>query len=160
MVRKEFLRSLHRKGMTGLSIEQRKSLSKTPPPRVFNTTMPIMHAHWTMFVDGVTILTIDTKQTIQRTAHPSHACEQVATGRGNPGSPDASHDQPLPYMINNLDGVRWSWQFSTSLNPALTLRARMGFASRSNPSHACEQVATGRSNLHPPTLAMINHFPT
>ncbi len=73
MVRKEFLRSLHRKGITGLSIEQRKSVSKTPPLRVFNTTMPIMHAQWIMLVDGVAILTIDTKQTIHRIAHPIRA---------------------------------------------------------------------------------------
>jgi len=29
-----------------------------------------------------------------------------------------------------------------------------------NQSHACKQVAEGRSNPHPPMLAMIHHFPT
>ena len=50
--------------------------------------------------------------------NPSHACEQVATGRWNP-------DPPRLVRIDALEPA-----IPTILNPALTLRAPMGFASR------------------------------
>ena len=54
----------------------------------------------------------------QENPTPSHACKQVATGRGNP-------DPPMLVMSNTLELAG-----PAILNPALTLRAPMGFASR------------------------------
>ena len=120
MVRKESLRSLHRKGMTGLSIEQRKSVSKTQPLRVFNTTMPIMHAQWIMLVDGVAILTVVTKQTIHRIAHPIRAT-RVSKWQLDVGT-------RIPPMLVTIDALELA--IPAILNAALALRAPMDFASR------------------------------
>jgi hypothetical protein len=79
-----------------------------------------------------------------RSKHPSHACEQVATGRSNPISPVASYDQKIATSGANVPP------------PGAHAEGSDFFAARAkHPSHACEQVATGRSNRYPPSLVMI-----
>jgi hypothetical protein len=65
--------------------------------------------------------------------NPSHACQQVATGRQAPTSPGASYDQNIRTGNSDVPPPGADAEGSDDIRSANT-----------NPSHACKQVATGR----------------
>ena len=68
-------------------------------------------------------------------------------------------DSPGLPSSQSIKGIQSLVRGGVTHHPALTLRVVTDSLREENQSHACKQVATGRSNPDPTTLAMINHLP-